>query len=1358
MLENNHCFKTEPVVTTPVKNILDSYLRRLTNLSGNNRSLLLLRLYADQLMDLNEVNHLNGFPSFEVLKALIGGRTIKLCQVLDSRVEYNNEVSKKLKKIQRADNFLFEERGSYDLHIGWPFVRGKFSDGTLVRCPLLFFPVSIIAENNGWYLHLRQQAGITFNKSFLLAYAFYNKVSLEEEMLESSFEDFNPDSTVFRTQLYQLLKEKMEINFNPDNFRDELIPFQQFKKEDFDLRHRNGELKLFPEAVLGIFPQAGSQLVPDYLRLIEESNTLDLEEFFINKNNSAADETGIGKILISQALKEEKLHTPFTLDAYQENAIRAVKAGQSIVVQGPPGTGKSQLICNLIADAIASGKRALLVCQKRAALDVVYNRLQSKQLGDFVGLVHDFRNERKLIFSKIARQIDSIEELKGFNRSLDVIQMERRFFHICRSIDRITEELEEFRKTLFSDEECGISVKELYLTSEIGGETINIRQEYQYFPFNTLADFMKILRQYATYAASFEDPQYVWRNRCSFSGFQLSEFREIEEVVAEIPAYQKATHDRVLELINVRLNLEDADSFRAREDDVLGMIALLKTEVIFKYMQAMADERDNETSFLWFTNVERVLMNCFTGRGAEIFLQADMLGKFQEALQKKMNSQGNILRMLKWGLFSKDKLWINEVLEANGLPRNKKGLRILEERIDNRLNLEHHLTAVKKKTWLVELPTDYDEVKLKTWFTRQKLAMRAKLIFNTLREVKDGLQPKKFTRSDFIDVLTDLLQIVGELKEKKKKWLKYITPFQLRHLTGEPAKETEYLKALRKDFESLCDFDRIRENLASHEKGTISKLYDKVGAWDASAMEALFQNSLRLAWIEHIEAKNPDLRAVSSQKMEKQREELMALVEEKQKLSHDILLLRARERVYENLEYNRLNNRVTYRDLYHQVTKKKKIWPLRKLISDYQHEIFNVMPCWMVSPEAASAIFPMTDIFDLVIFDEASQCFAERGIPAMYRGKQLVVAGDDMQLKPNELYQTRWEEDGDHPDLEVDSLLDLAKRYLPTVHLQGHYRSQSLELIDFSNRHFYEGRLQLLPDRNILNKQEPGIEYQQVDGEWEDNTNLVEAQAVVERLVSLLLADPMKEIGVVTFNSPQQNLILDLVEERFSADGLTIPSTLFVKNIENVQGDEKDIVIFSVGYAPDKRKKMNMQFGSLNMVGGENRLNVAVTRAREKIILICSIQPEQLRTDDLKNEGPKLLKKYLEYAREVDQRKFTPEIHQDGKQPNSWYLNQQIRNWGEEKFPEYAFEVNRLPLADIHIRNGSGYLGLVLTDDMHYFSSLSEKDFFAYTPALMAKKNWNYHYVFSRNLWQDKEKVEEELLRFIGTRIAKKNE
>ena len=1333
-----------------VKNVLRTYLRRLTNLSGNNRSLFLLRLYADQLMDLHELNHLNSLKSFEIINALISGKDIRLCQVLDSRVESSNEASRKLKKLQRADRFLFEERGSNDLHVGWPFLRGKFSDGTPVRCPLMFFPVSIVQENNAWYLQARPQAGITFNKSFLLAYSFYNKVKLEEDLLEASFEDFNVDSTVFRTELYQLIKDKIEINFNADNFRDELVPFKAFKRQEFEETHRNGELKLFPEAVLGIFPQAGSQLVPDYLQLLENDSIKDLEQFFLDKNISVSETAQP----VASQIKEEKLYTPFMLDAYQEDAIKAVKRGQSIVVQGPPGTGKSQLICNLIADAIASGKRALVVCQKRAALDVVYNRLQSKDLGDFVGLVHDFRNERKALFSKLARQIDAIEDYQAFNRSVDVIQNERRFVHVCRTIDQISEELDQFKQALFDDSECGLSIKELYLTSDLHGETINLRQEYRDFTFSVLPEYLRKLRQYVGYALRFEQDDYLWKDRRSFAGFKLSDQRELETVITDVQAFQREIQDRIQILLPVKLNIEECESLFAKETEILGMIALLKNDTIYSYFQAMAEESDDETSLLWFTNVERMMLNCFEDEGVETSLPPDKLVSFQEALQRRMEARTNVIKRIRWELTSKDKVWLKRVLVANGLPFNNLGLSTLERRLDNRLNLEHHFTSLKGKTWLTDIPQDYDLSNLKTWFTRQKLAIRAKLVLSSMHEVRPAIAVRKHSRTDLINLFTRLLEQVSRVPERKLQWLNYLTWQQIRRLIYDATLERDMIKVLRKDFDSLIDFDILKESFLPQERAVLDKLYEAAG-WNAEKQEALLQNSLRLCWIEHIEAKYPYLRSVSSLKMEEQQRELISLVEEKQKLSHDILLSRAREKVYENLEYNRLNNRVTYRDLHHQVTKKKKVWPLRRVLTDFQDELFRLIPCWMASPESVSAIFPMTEVFDLVIFDEASQCFAERGIPAMYRGKQMVVAGDDMQLKPSELYQIRWDEDGEeHPDVEVDSLLELAERYLPTIHLQGHYRSQSLELIDFSNRHFYEGRLRLLPDRLVMNKQEPGIEYHNVGGVWENHTNIEEAKAVVNRVLELVKANPKKEIGIVTFNSAQQVLIMDMMEEVFGNERLSIPASLFVKNIENVQGDEKDIIIFSVGYAPDKNGKMKMQFGSLSVSGGENRLNVAVTRAREKIILICSIVPEQLRTEDLQNEGPRLLKKYLEFARDVYQRHFKPQVVEAVKQPTTWYLNSQIRKWTADKFQHVDFETDTLPLADLHFKKDGQHLGIVLTDDARYYTSLSVKDSFAYVPALFALRNWDYHMVFSRNLWQDRERVEDGLLRFIGSRVA----
>jgi hypothetical protein len=1338
------------------KNILQTYLRRLTNLSGNNRSLLLLRLHAEQLMDLHKLSFLNGEKSFEIINALIADNSKKVCQILDSRLEANNEESKKLKKLQRIDRFIFEERGSNDLHVGWPFVRGKFSDGTIVRCPLVYFPVSIAEDGPHWVLQPREDAGISFNKSFLLAYSFYNKVKLEEDLLDTNFEDFEKDSTVFRTQLYQLLDKKIEINFNTENFRDELTPFEEFKRESFETEHRNGELKLYPEAVLGIFPQAGSQLVPDYLHIIENNSFQDLETFFQTKNLSSTESLNGDQSVLSKPIKEEKIFAPFDIDAYQENAIKTIKHGNSIVIQGPPGTGKSQLICNLLSDTMAAGKKALLVCQKRAALDVVYSRLKHIGLGDFLGLVHDFQNDRKEIFAKIAHQVEHVEEYRALNRTVDVIQTERKFYQVCRRIDQIAEELEEFKSTLFDDRECGLSIKELYLTSELSGPTINVKQEYQYFTFNELDVFLRKLKSYVQYASNFEREDYVWRERKSFATLQPSNEKEMEEILSYIPKYQQKIATAVEKELGIQLNLQDCEALSLKEDDILGMISVLKDDETFRYFQAMWDENDDETSLLWLSNMERVVLNCFEGEQPEVTIANNQLGVFQEALQHRMDARTNLFRWIMWELFSKEKALVKRILIANGLAYNKIGLDILEQRIDSRLNLEHHLTALKKKMWLIDLPVDYKKGSMQTWFEKQKLATRAKLIFNTLREIKDSIILQKYSRQEFISLMRRLLFIVNDIPQKKIEWLKYLTRYQISQLIHDPTLEKEFIKTLKRDFDNLAEYDKLKEGILFHEKEVIGKLCDHVQEWSAADMEKLFQNSLRLTWIDHIETKYPILRAVSSMKMETLQNELQQLVAEKQNLCKELLLVRVRESVYERLEYNRLNNLITYRDLQHQVTKKKKLWPLRKLIAEFDSELFQLMPCWMASPESVSAIFPMTEMFDVVIFDEASQCFSERGIPAMYRGKQILIAGDDKQLRPSELYQTRWDEENENPDVEVESLLELSKRYLSSLQLQGHYRSQRMELIDFSNQYFYEGKLQLLPHRDILNQDEPAIQYHKVDGLWENHTNLQEATTIVDIVFQIIDRQPGKEIGVVTFNAPQQMLVMDLLEAEATRRGQPIPGTLFVKNIENVQGDEKDIIIFSIGYAPDQKGKMKMQFGSLNTAGGENRLNVAVTRAREKIILVTSIWPEQLKVQGIKNEGPKLLKKYLQYAKDVHEGAYKPYAKPPMVKHKEWYLSNRIKQWGEDRLSRFVFQTETMPFSDVGVLHGKQHLGIILTDDVRYCTSLSVKHSHAYIPAILTQKNWKYQMVFSRNFWKDREKIESGLMVFIGSQIAQK--
>ena len=268
-----------------MQKILQQYLKRLTNLSGNNRSLLLLKLLANQFIDLHAFDFIDNKPSFNIISQLIEGKPkIKLSDAFDSRNEVTNQLSLRLKRLNRMEKYIYQERGAKDLYVGWPFVRGKFADGTPVRCPLLFFPVELENTDNAWILKLRKDVNVTFNKSFLLAYSHYSKIKLSDDLVERVFDDFDKDSTIFRTALYQLLKESIiEINFNQENFLDQLSDFTNFTKNDFVASQKDGEIKLYPEAVVGIFPQAGSYLVPDYIHLLDNENYADIEEFFISR-------------------------------------------------------------------------------------------------------------------------------------------------------------------------------------------------------------------------------------------------------------------------------------------------------------------------------------------------------------------------------------------------------------------------------------------------------------------------------------------------------------------------------------------------------------------------------------------------------------------------------------------------------------------------------------------------------------------------------------------------------------------------------------------------------------------------------------------------------------------------------------------------------------------------------------------------------------------------------------------------------------------------------------------------------------------------------------------------------------------
>ncbi len=232
---------------------------------------------------------------------------------------------------------------------------------------------------------------------------------------------------------------------------------------------------------------------------------------------------------------------------------------------------------------------------------------------------------------------------------------------------------------------------------------------------------------------------------------------------------------------------------------------------------------------------------------------------------------------------------------------------------------------------------------------------------------------------------------------------------------------------------------------------------------------------------------------------------------------------------------------------------------------------------------------------------------------------------------------------------------------------------------------------------------------------------------------------------MVTFNIRQQGLVLDLLDEKITQTGLQLPESFFVKNIENVQGDEKDIIIFTTAYAKDKNGNLNLKFGSLNMSGGENRLNVAITRAREEIYIITSLLPTDLNTEHLKNDGPKLFKKYLEYAYDVSKGKWKPQAQNKLNHGQSWYLKNKLIN---EETGETSLN-QELPFTDITVKSSSQYKGLVLTDDEIFYNSISAKEAHCYRYEHFTEKHWPYVQFYSREYWINRKLTVEKLSKFL---------
>ncbi len=466
------------------------------------------------------------------------------------------------------------------------------------------------------------------------------------------------------------------------------------------------------------------------------------------------------------------------------------------------------------------------------------------------------------------------------------------------------------------------------------------------------------------------------------------------------------------------------------------------------------------------------------------------------------------------------------------------------------------------------------------------------------------------------------------------------------------------------------------------------------------------------------------------------------------------------------------------KDYLYQIAKKQKFWPIRKMMEVYGEYVLALFPCWLLSPENVSSLLPLKkNLFDIVIFDEASQVFIENTIPTIYRGKTVVVAGDDKQLRPSATFMKRYlgadpelqEDYSVQAALEVDSLLDLAVARYESANLTYHYRSRSQELIDFSNAAFYSSNLQISPNISKSLAERPIVRHK-VDGKWINRRNTEEAKKVVDVLRDIFETRKNNEsIGIITFNTEQQSAIADMIDKESRKDrtfhsNMLIEShrvengedtSIFIKNLENVQGDERDIIIFSIGYAQNELGKVYTSFGSLSAEGGENRLNVAITRAKSKIIVVTSIEPEELKVESSKHLGPKLLQKYLQYVRAVSDgksdevRAILSELSPgETKAASVSVPSLEIEEQMKERLEKLGYKVdtrlgnrnNRVSLA-IYDPDVDKYLVGIELDRDAFMSSSSTMERDVYKPRFLEARGWRIVRVWCRDWWLSPGKV-----------------
>ncbi len=1075
---------------------------------------------------------------------------------------------------------------------------------------------------------------------------------------------------------------------------------------------------------------------------------------------------------------------PLDADSSQLAAVIAAASGRSFVLEGPPGTGKSQTIANLIAQCLAQGKRVLFVAEKMAALEVVHKRLDKVGLGPFCLELHSKESRKRAVLDSMQKALDVVaaREPQDWQKAAEQLSETRGV-------------LNAYVRAMHAPRPSGESV--FQVTSALIGlqkavrVPLAIAHVEQIDPAwtQTRREVVDVLRAAAT----------------DLGALPTHPLRAVQR-----SRWETTLPDRAAKaLATAQAKASALAQACAGAHEVLGVDARRLTQQAFAALEALVGQllatpgaADALLTEPGFDDLRAQLLATVEAVRQKDLLRERVRETFADsALSLDLE---DLRQRLRGGLGS---FWPMSWLRCRGVRKEllpqAKGRHLgsdqdLAHRLDDAIDLRARIAALAApdhagarffgiRLWNAGDPgaagvsllahaiewAGNMRAALRTLHDalgdQQGAALRQRVVSLAGVErdalaagARHGDRLRAFVAAT--EAFAGARQGVHELLELEcagaftppdaaAPWLAHADA-ALRSLTG----------ALG-DLNPWFHWRRVRAQALQHELTPLVQALE-TGTLEPSALAPAFERAFREAWLAAVIDADPVLREFAGREHERRIQRFGELDQRSLELASDLLRARLAARVPRGVGEPAASSEVGI--LLRELAKKTRHKPLRRLFVEIPNLLPRLKPCFLMSPlSVAQYLTAGQELFDVVVFDEASQITVSDAVGALARGRSGVVVGDSKQLPPTTFFQRLEEGEEDLDDIaleELESILDECRSAgFRALRLRWHYRSRHESLIAFSNWHYYDNALLTFPAAQDK-VAHLGVSVVRVEGGVYDRsktrTNRKEAESVVRDLLARLRApsphggsnEPSQKasVGIVTFSQAQQTLVETLLDEERRKDpglepyfGDAVAEPVFVKNLENVQGDERDVILFSICYGPDVHGKVAMAFGPLNNAGGERRLNVAITRARQQVVVHATLRPDQIDLARTNALGVKHLRSFLDYATRGPQalaEALTLDPHARAGSPFEADVRQALVERGHDVALQVGCSGYRVDLAVRDPQRPGCFLLGIECDGAFYHAATTARDRDRLRQTVLERLGWRLVRVWSSDWWRGRER------------------